>query len=205
MKIVYLCLLLLCTIASAQDEPLDLNTIEKSDGAWLKYDDGTPGAVTWTGTYRGVWFNMEDFIPGVTGIYVGQAEIWFYHFPENPWDTSSFYCELWNGQSTGPEVRHSKVLSTAVHNTPMYADFIPDPYTDANFWVVVNTEFSSGGWPSLITDEQTLSHQHSFYSDDFIILEPWHEDDIHGDFFIRAYVDWNAIHRTTWGSLKATF
>ena len=87
----------------------------------------------------------------------------------------------------------------------MYADFIPDPYADANFWVVVNTEMSSERYPSLIADGTSPYIHHSFYSDDFIIWEPWHEGTSYGDFFIRAYVGWDTIHRTTWGSLKATF
>ena len=38
--------------------------VQNSD--WLTYDDGTPGWLTWHGTYRGVWFNLNDFVPGAT-------------------------------------------------------------------------------------------------------------------------------------------
>ena len=203
--ILFFIMLFLSTTAAGQIQ-IDPDPIERADGDWLVYDSGTFNWLLWDGTYRGVWFNLEDFIPTWPGVNVGMAECWFYHhYTSYPWDTSDFYCELWDGPSSGPVMRHTQVQSNAQHLTKVLVDFIPDPYADANFWIVINTEFSSGGWPSLIADDQNCTAPHSFFSDDFTLWEPWHIDDIYGNFLLRAWVGPTALERTSWGSIKAAF
>ncbi|MCD6587454.1 MAG: hypothetical protein J7K88_02790 [Candidatus Fermentibacteraceae bacterium] len=59
---------------------------------------------------------------------------------------------------------------------------------------------SSGGWSSTLSDGTPGTH--SFFSDDFIIWEPWGDM---GDYFVRAgMLEW-ALANTTWGSVKAAF
>ena len=138
-------MLFLSTTAAGQIQ-IDPGQIERADGDWLAYDSGTAAWLLWDGTYRGVWFNLEDFVPGWPASHVGIAECWFYHISSSyPWDTSDFYCELWNGPSSGPVTQHTQVQSTALHYAPVFVDFNPDPFADADFWIVINTELSSGG------------------------------------------------------------
>ena len=67
-----------------------------------------------------------------------------------------------------------------------------------------NTEMSAGGWPAVLGDGEQGSIFHSFYSDDFIVWEPW---DIGGacNYFISVYAELGAFDNTTWGALKTTF
>ncbi len=44
----------------------------------LVYDDGSPVWLSWSGTNRGVWFDLEDFIPDPTNYYLLGTEMWFY-------------------------------------------------------------------------------------------------------------------------------
>ncbi len=96
-----------------------------------------------------------------------------------------------------------QTMITALHYAPVYATYAtPLATATAEFWVFANTEMSSGGWPSSLGDSSPADH--SFFSDDFIIWEPWGW----GDFFVAVEADINessALDRTTWGSLKATF
>ncbi len=178
-----------------------------NDGDMLQYDNGTPKWVVWGGTYRGTWFNVQDFIPGALDGYLEQAEFWFYHSDNYPWDTSDVYLEIWNGDMNGPTVQLDQQMVTALHYVPVYGTYSGESCTvEQNFWAVANIEMSSGGWPSLISDWAGSAVAHSFLSDDLIVWEPWAHDELLSNWYIR--VEWNpsdAFENSTWGSLKATF
>ena len=195
--------------AFAEHAPIDLDP-HNSNGAWLYYDNGTPGWVIWDSTYRGVWFNIQDFIPGMNEGYIWQAEFWFYHSTNYPWDTSDVYVELWNGDMNGPTAQIDQQVITAIHYTPLYVEYFGEAgHVEQNFWVITNVEMSAGGWPSTVTDWAGSTVAHSFMSDDLIVWEPFEVNGLLSNFFIRA--DWascpnyNAFRNSTWGSLKATF
>ncbi len=76
----------------------------------------------------------------------------------------------------------------------------PRPGLRANFWGLINTTMSAGGWPSVLGDNTV--GEHSFFSDDMIVWEPWGEL---GDYFIRAKGEFNSLNSTTWGAVKALF
>ncbi|MDM7993168.1 MAG: hypothetical protein QUS11_07635 [Candidatus Fermentibacter sp.] len=163
----------------------------------IDYDDGTAYWLTWTTTYHGVWFHPSDF--GYSGWDPDASEMWFYHHSYYPWDTGSFYCELCTGGASGPEMALDQESLTAVHYAPCYAYHdIGVPLTD--FWIVVNTSMSSGGWPSILGDPDPSSPAHSFQSDDFATWDAW---DL-GDFFIRSHYFYG-LESETWGAIKALY
>ncbi len=57
---------------------------------YLQYDDSTAGWISWGEQCKGVWFNTDDFIPGMTGFALDFSEYWFYHHASYPWDVSDF-------------------------------------------------------------------------------------------------------------------
>lgn len=121
-----------------------------------------------------------------------------------PWDTSEFLCEVWNGGATGPAVFLGQTQTTAVHNAPVYTEFYPWFYADVNFWCLANTELSTGGWPSILTDNAQGPISHSFYSDDFIVWEPWLVSGKACNYFVRC--DWlTGLSATTWAGIKSVF
>jgi hypothetical protein len=63
----------------------------------------------------------------------------------------------------------------ATHYSAVTCTYSPHIYTEADFWGLVNTSMSSGGWPSTLCDigPNFTGQPHSFYSEDFIIWEPW--------------------------------
>jgi len=198
-------LAVLSLVSFAGQIAVDLGTIER-DADWLVYDDGSPNWLTWGGTYRGVWFNTQDFNPGWGGGDVDQAELWFYHHSSYPWDTSDVYVELWNGDAMGPTAQLDQTMKTAIHYAPIYVTYSPVVAVEQNFWILANTEMSAGGWPAVLGDGAQGTIFHSFFSDDFIVWEPW---DIGGacNYFISASftADPGAFDNTTWGALKTTF
>jgi hypothetical protein len=168
----------------------------------LTYFNGTPHWLTWAGMYRGTWFNTEDFLPGSTGGVIEEMEYWFYEHASYPWDTDNFYSELWDGDNMGPLVQLEQGIVTAYHYAPCYHTFDPGVEVEVNFWVLINTEMSSGGWPSVLGDYSMPGDAgHSFFSDDFIVWEPWGEM---GEYYIVATTG-TALEATTWGSMKALF
>ncbi len=188
--------------------PVDLDP-HNSDGFWLEYDNGTPHWVYWDVTYRGVWFNIQDFVPGMPGGYIWQTELWFYH-SNSSWDTSDVYVELWNGDGSGPAAKLHQQMITALHYAPVYAEYLGEAgKVEQNFWVIANVEMSTGGWPSILTDWDGSAVAHSFISDDLSVWEPYEVDGLLSNFFIAAYwniyPNGNALGNSTWGSLKATF
>ncbi len=198
MKLLVAVLAVLSLSAFAGQTSVDLDPVQRTEGDWFRYDDGTPHWFTWEGKYRGVWFNTEDFIPGMGGFTVTRSEFWFYHHSSYPWDTSDVYIEIWNGDAMAPVTQLDQTTVTAAHYAPVYVVYPTPIETEANFWALTNTEMSAGGWPTSISDEFPFGH--SFHSDDNIIWEPWT-----GDYFIAVIYDLGALSGTTWGSLKAAF
>ncbi|MBD3369982.1 hypothetical protein GF402_06440 [Candidatus Fermentibacteria bacterium] len=201
------CFILAAAVAlSAGNLMLDEPVLANPTGLRLQYDDGTSWWLTWDGTYRGVWFNTEDFFGYPTSYHLGEGEFWFYHYGyPYVWDASAFYCEIYSGDQSGPVTELDHTSATATHNSPVYAVHWPTIITDPNFWIIENTEMSSGGWPSTLGDNTPNSVDHSFYSDDFQTWEPWV---IQGpganDLFIRAI--WRiSLKERTWGSIKTLF
>ncbi len=170
----------------------------------IQYDDGSGAWLTWEGVYRGVWFDVEDFIPLYRYDGIDHAEFWMYHDVQNhPWDTSDFYAELWNGDYMSPLVNLDTQELQAVHMAPVYA-YYNTILTDSNFWLLMNTEMSTGCWPSLYADSTPSSEAHSYFSDDFYVWQPWSAT---GDYLIRALISvwYMELESDTWGSIKAVF
>ncbi len=193
---------LIASITFADQIAVDLGPGYGTDTDWLKYDDGTAAWITWGGMYRGVWFDATDFVPGVINCAIYQSEFWFYHHASYPWDTSDVYVEVWDGAVSAPVTQLDQTMITAVHYAPVYADYsTPLVTANAEFWAFANTEMSAGGWPASLGDGTPGTH--SFFSDDFIVWEPWGDM---GDYFVALDArDPGAFTNTTWGSLKATF
>lgn len=165
----------------------------------MSYDDGTAHWLTWGGLYRGTWFNTDDFFSGGTTWEADNSEFWFYHHASYPWDTSSFYGELYNGDSSTPVTLLNQTMVTAPHYSPCYANYATPIVCEANFWILINTEMSAGGWPAVLGDN-TYTTDHSFFSDDFIVWEPWGM----GDYFIRT-TGTPALSSGTWGAIKGLY
>ena len=185
--------LLLLVIVSGQvqlDRPLYIPGTDAS----LQYDDGSAYWLTWNGTYRGVWFNTADFAGYPVPFEAVNTEFWFYHHLTYPWDTASFYAELYNGDDVyGPVTQLDQTSVTAAHYAAVYANYPTPINCESSFWVIENTEMSGGGWPSLLSDNTPNTWaDHSFYSDDFIVWEPWVPSTV-------------GLARTTWGELKTLF
>ncbi len=204
MKNVIAILAVLSLVAFAGQVAIDLAPVQGTDADWLEYDDGTANWLTWGGMYRGTWFDATDFIPTAFNCDIHQSEFWFYHHASYPWDTSDVYLEIWDGAVSAPVTQLDQTMVTAIHYAPVYATYAtPLATANAEFWAFANTEMSAGGWPCNLGDGTPGTH--SFFSDDFIIWEPWGDM---GDYFIAVEADINeagALDNTTWGSLKATF
>ena len=202
--------LLLAAVSAASEAKLEQAiTIPETDDV-LQYDDGSAYWVTWGGLYRGTWFDLEDFYPpGLDGYSVDYAEVWFYHLSTYPWDTSDFILEIWNGDDTGPVEKLDEQILEAYHYSPAYAYFTPPCSTGVDFWVIESSELSSGGWPSLLGDGTENPVSHSFFSDDFMLWEPWTIiGSTASDYFIRVSgypVFLTALERMTWGLVKSSF
>jgi hypothetical protein len=176
----------------------------------FQYDDGTANWLSWAGLYRGVWFNIQDWVPGAGGATLSSLEFWFYHHASYPWDTSAFYAELYNGDAAAPTTLLDQTSLTALHYTPVSTNYGESPYpwgieVEQNFWGVVNTEMSAGGWPSILGDNTPQPVSHSFFSDDFIVWQPWVMGGATAnDFFIRGE-SCLGFEESTWGSIKSLF
>ena len=167
------------------------------DLVYLQYDDGSIAWMTWGGMYRGVWWNVEDFQPGASGFILEYAEWWLY--PEIPGDTTECYLEIWTGDSAGPVLLLDRTLSMW---PPGCVNYDPPISCGTDFWAVLNTELSAGGWPGILGDGTTPAVNHSFYSDDFLTWEPW----VLGDYFIRCEGEFEmGLDGCTWGEIKAIF
>ncbi len=190
--------LLLIVLASGQAR-LDRPLLVGGTDDCLQYDDGTAALVFWD--YCGVWFDTQDFVPVSAGGSVYQLQFWFYHSTGSPWDTSSFYAELWNGDDYGPLTQLDQTSVTATHFAPVYADYSPAIAVEQNFWGIANTEMSTGGWPSALADftPNFTGYPHSFVESAGGWV-PW-------DLLIRAdaYIPDLQLTQTSWGSIKTLF
>jgi hypothetical protein len=194
----------------AGNAPLDRPLPTPAVYDWIQYDDGTAVWLTWSGLYREVWFNIQDFSPGLPYTHVYGLEFWFFHHDSYPWDVSSFYGELYGCDEWYPVTQFSQTSITAIHYAPCYASYDPPISSDGiGFCAVVNTEISGGGWPSLLGDNTPNPVDHSFYSDDFIVWQPWVMGGATAnDLFIRAdaYTGWPpGLDQLTWGAIKTLF
>jgi len=208
MKTHSVALLVISCFSFAGSVPVCLDPVEEHDADWFFYDDGTPQWTTWDGTYRGVWFNLYDFVPGWMTCKICEVELWFYHHMLYPWDTSEFSMEVWNGDSTGPETFLFDSTTTAIHYAPVNITISQGVIAESNFWCFENTELSTGGWPSILADKGSSdSIYHSFFSDSLAIA--WQPFDRAGpsDFFVAIYADLLVanLQRTTWAQLKTVF
>ncbi len=194
-----LLLILLASGHARLDGPL---AVPGSDDL-LQYDDGTANWLVWSGLYRGTWFNTADFGLGFSWLS-SSSQLWFYHHASYPWDVSAFYCDLCNGLQTGPVTILDQTSVTAVHYQPVYAGYSPPISCEGNFWILVDTEMSAGGWPSVLGDNTPQTADHSFFSDDFIVWEPWIiSGPTANDFFIRS--GYTGLEEGSWASIKAQF
>jgi hypothetical protein len=201
-------LLMISVSALGSGSPEVSRVIQETDQqVYLQYDDDSPSWLTWTGLYRGVWFNTDDWLPGQPFNWIDFSEYWMYHDVSYPWDVSDFISEIRHGYSSGPLTLIDSDQITAIHYAPVYGNFNKNGDL-SDFWAIDVSSLSSGGWPSLIGDETPPSVDHSFYSDDFITWIPWSDGIWTGDYLIRAQVHYEynpALERMTWGSLKAAF
>lgn len=173
----------------------------------LQYDDGTAWWVTWGGQYRGTWFNTADFYPEPCDFIADAAEFWFYH-PASWWVADQFVTEVYNGDRNGPTEMLYDTTVTAEHYTAVMVDLPDSLQTAADFWLVVNTEFSSGGWPSSLGDNSPNSSDHSFFSYDGEAWEPWIvEGGAAFDYLIRAHGEpvGLGLEAATWGGIKTLY
>ena len=173
----------------------------------LSYDDGSSYWLTWGGLYRGVWFSTDDFMPGMSGLATDYTEYWFYHHSSYPWDTASFYAELWNGSVASPTALLDQTPMMASHNTAIVCNYSPPVETEVGFWGLVNTSMSSGGWPAILGDNTPNTVSHSFFSDDFIIWEPWIiQGPMSNDYLVRASGTFiGALENESWGAIKGLY
>lgn len=202
--------LVACLIVSLLSGDLRLDRPLPAGGSdlMIQYDDGTAMWLTWTGLYRMVWFDIDDFAPGQYANQVFSSEFWFYHGPTCQWDTSSFLAELYSGDESGPAIQHDQTSTLALHYSPVTVSygsggiFLMTP----DFFLIDNTEMSCGGWPSLMGDNSPADVCHSFHSDDFIKWDPWivGGSSAH-DYIIRAQVAIFGLDETTWGGIKALY
>jgi hypothetical protein len=146
---------------------------------------GLPG-----GNLPGVWFNTEDYLPGSTGFMLEAMEWWFFEHASYPWDTADFYAEVWNGDENGPVELLDSQLVSAMHYAGAFTYYDPPLECESNFWGLINTTLSAGGWPSVLGDN--TPGEHSYFSDDMIVWDPGRT----GDYFIRAHGEFDLSLQT---------
>jgi hypothetical protein len=192
-------------VASADSIMLDRPLFIPATDYVFQYDDGTANWLTWGGLYRGVWFDLDDWSPGAPGCQLYSLEYWFFHHSSYPWDTASFYSELYNGDNSAPATMLDQTSVTAVHYLPVEAVYPTYIEVGNEFWGLVNTEMSDGGWPSILGDNTPQTVDHSFFSDDFIVWEPWIiQGPTANDYFIRAN-DPYGLSSATWAGVKSVW
>lgn len=205
MKYVFYMIMLYSTVI-AFEMSVPLSPVGGASTDWLKYDNGTEMWYTREGTYRGVWFNLEDFVPGPQGIAIWETHMWFSHETAHPWDVSEVYLEIWNGNASGPDLLLDRTQVTAVDYAPVGVIFAAPIIAENDFWCIANTELSTEGTPATVSDGAGSSVAHSFYSNDFTSWTPWNPSGFSNYFVGVTGTDPNqALDATTWGSLKATF
>ncbi len=206
MKLLIIASMVFCAVSFAGGTELPAGLFYERTDDWLGYDDGSAIWSSWSGIYRGVWFNLDDFVPAWSaGLDITECEMWFFHDVEMPWDTSDFYCEIWRGTSDSPTYQLEQVLLTAVHYAPVISVYTDPVHVETNFWMLTNTELSSGGWPSSISDGAGSPVAHSFFTDDFQSWLPWNPSTGISNYFVAVLpLPWS-LDQMTWGALKNVF
>jgi hypothetical protein len=205
MRSVLLVLAILATAAFAGNVRLDRPLPVSGTDDLFQYDDGTANWLTWGGLYRGTWFNLQDFVPGAPGGQLNNLEYWFFHHASYPWDVSSFYAELYDGDAAAPVTQLNQTSVVATHYSPVYATYGTPIAVGADFWGLINTEMSAGGWPSVLGDNTPNPTSHSFFSDDFIVWEPWViAGATANDYFVRS-TGTIGLDQSTWGAIKGLY
>ncbi len=208
LSIIFVSIACLTTIDLLSDGSLPVNS--SSSGDMLQYDDGTAVWSYFEQQYRGIWFNLDDFIPGEPGFDLVYTELWFYHDTAHPWDTSETHVEFWNGTSSNPQEFLDQVTVTALHFAPSIIEHPLNSITvESQFWIIQNTDLSLGGWPSIIGDHGGLPVVHSMVRENMSLWEPYTPaNETNGNFFIRTLYDpwpWSSLAPQTWASIKTVF
>ncbi|MCD6587910.1 MAG: hypothetical protein J7K88_05115 [Candidatus Fermentibacteraceae bacterium] len=199
--------LCICAMTVINGSDLRLETpllCGSSDQQLFHYDDGTASWLTWSGQWRGVWFDLDDFSGFGNSLICDYTQFWFYHHSSYGWDTSLFYAELWTGESVSPSQLLSQDFVVATHYSANYAVYDPPIDCGNSLWVFVNTAFSSGGWPASLGDgTEQPTENHSFFSNDFELWEPWIVDGTNAnDFLIRVHGSFLSLEASTWAGIK---
>lgn len=170
----------------------------------LQYDDGVPCWYSFSGGYRGTWFNLEDFYgTGVKGFVVDYAQLWFFHVATDPWDTSDFIGEITDGTPDMPGTVFASDSYVAVHQGAVDVFPFAPCTTGVNFTVTEVAAFSAYGAPSVYSDLSPSTSGRSFFADPPGGINLWTYD-----YIIRVYgfpVFESSLSRITWASLKSTF
>ena len=192
----------LSSIAPGSSLPLEHTVYCGTDSEDIfQYDDGSAQWIFWGGEYRGVWFNVEDFYPGI-GFDCEQLEFWFFHHASYPWEDSSFEAILANGDATAPVTELASESVSALHYSPVYAVY-GSVVCEGQFWAL-NHSLTEGGWPSILADDGSGGVEHSFYSDAF---GSGYAALTMGDFLIRAHgtILATSLDYTSWGAIKSLY
>lgn len=199
--------ILFAGVASAAHSPVEITSPHPlSESEWITYTVESPVCICWEGIFRGTWYNIDDFYPGSDGWQIEQIAIWFDHSVSYPWDVSQLYAEIWTGDQSGPVSQFSQELTTAIDGGPTIVSYPSSLVPGRDFWVIINTEFSSGGWPSNLGDtESPMTESHSFNSDDFVNWEPWLLEGDVSNYTIYVDVFSLACEPLTWAALKTVF
>ncbi len=71
---------------------------------------------------------------------------------------------------------------------------------------MINTEFSSGGWPSNLGDtESSMAVPHSYYSNNFVSWSPWLLEGNISNYTVFADITALGLDGLSWGELKTIF
>lgn len=158
----------------------------------LQYDDGYVSFLTWAGNYRGVWFDLDDFYPGASGFSIDTLEVWVY--------SGSYVAAIYTG---GPEGPGSCLYESELTSGSVVPVDPPVEVEGSDFWVIMTPE-SPGGTPLLGDATPQPVASHSFFSDDFVVWEPWMMGGPNAsDYFIRTHGSpLEELAPSTWGAIK---
>ena len=202
--------LLLCLAALVAGSDLALEqpvSCGQTDPELFYYDDGYAYWLTWSGQWRGTWFTMDDFGAAGNSLECDYSQFWFYHHSSYCWDSGSFCAELWTDESGLPSTMISQETALATHYSANCTYYDPPLDCGNAFWVLANTAFSSGGWPSTLGDNTPQpSVSHSFFSDDSEVWEPWIiQGPFANDLLVRAHGAFVGLQPSTWAGIKGLF
>jgi hypothetical protein len=147
-----------------------------------------------------VWFHLDDFDPDATGYSISGIEFWF----GNPSEPVPVMVALYDGLFGGDLLAQESMMSSQAT-----WEFDPPIEAGMDWSVVVDTELSPGGWPAILGDgtPNTQYGSHSFYSDDFVVWEPWIiQGPDANDYLIRTFGEpLLGLDGRTWGDIKVLF